>query len=191
MIYKGSFTAVLDACVLYPASLRDLLLRLAKEELYRPKWTDEINNEWKRNLLAKRNDLEEQRLNRTVDLMNKAFSDARITGYKPLISSIDLPDKDDRHVVAAAVRCNADVIITENVSDFPDDKVGPFDIEIQTPDLFIRNLIDLDLNACCRALDKQIRALKRQPKTREEMRDTLINVGLKDSATFLYTHCSN
>lgn len=123
--------------------------------------------------------------------MNKAFSDARVTGYKPLITSVDLPDDNDRHVLAAAIRCNADVIVTENVSDFPDDKVNLFDIEIQTPDQFIRNLIDLDLNACCRALDKQIRSLKKRPKTREEMRDTLFKVGLKESAAFLYTHCGN
>lgn len=101
MIHKGNFTVVLDACVLYPAPVRDILLRLAQENLYRPKWSKEINDEWKRNLLENREDLEEEKIDRTIDVMNKAFADANVDRFKNLICSVELPDPDDRHVVAA------------------------------------------------------------------------------------------
>src|SRR5699024_1436421 len=168
MIYKSTFTAILDACVLYPASLRDLLLRLAAEDLYRPKWTDEINDEWKRNLLENRDDLEEDTLNHTIRLMNNAFRDAKVSNYKKFIEVINLPDPNDRHVLAAAVRCGADLVVTDNLKDFPKAQLSQFDVEAQEPDTFIQNLIDLDTEASCRALKKQREALKNPPKTQEE-----------------------
>ena len=186
MIYKGT---VLDACVLYPASVRDILLRLAAESLYRPKWTADINEEWKRNLLDNREDLDRKSLDKTIDSMNRAFRDAQITGYQGLVQAISLPDPDDRHVVAAAIRCNADLIVTENIRDFPEEKLKQYDIDVQRPDTFILNLIDLDLEACCIAHKKQRKALDRPPKTREEMRDTLSQAGLKESADVLYSDC--
>lgn len=191
MIHRGTFTVVLDACVLYPASVRDILLRLASEDLYRPKWTEEINNEWIRNLLDNREDLNRESLESTIATMNRAFRDAQVTGYQALTEAVTLPDPDDRHVVAAAIRCNADLIVTENLTDFPQDKLAPYDIDIQDPDLFIQNLIDLDLGACCLAFRKQREALNNPPKTREEMRDTLDHAGLEKSAKLLYSNCEN
>jgi|AntRauTorcE11897_2_1112592.scaffolds.fasta_scaffold07057_2 predicted nucleic acid-binding protein len=191
MIYKGTFTVVLDACVLYPAPLRDLLLRLASENLYRPKWTDEINDEWKRNLLKNRKDLDKESLDNTINLMNKAFGDAKVRGYINLIDAIKLPDADDRHVFAAAIRCNADLIVTENLRDFPAEELGQYDIGVQNSDTFIQNLIGLDVEACCRAFRKQREALDNPPKTKEEMRDALQRSGLQESADFLYVNCKN
>jgi predicted nucleic acid-binding protein len=189
MIYKGTFTVILDACVLYPAPLRDLLLRLATEGLYRPKWTDKINDEWKRNLLKNRSDLEEESLNHTIDLMNRTFKDAKVTNYNKLIGVLELPDPDDRHVFAAAIRCGADLIVTENLKDFPKEQISEYDIDVQSPDIFIQHLIDLDWEACCRALVKQKRSLNNPPKTREEMRDTFKQIGIPNSADLLYSEC--
>lgn len=189
MIYKGSFTVVIDACVLYPASLRDLLLRLAAEYLYRPKWTEEINDEWKRNLLGKRNDITSESLDYTIQEMNRAFKDAEIVNYKQLIKAIDLPDSDDEHVLAAAIKCNADLILTENLKDFPEEELAKYEIEAQKPDTFIQNLIDLDLEACCKALSKQREALNNPPQSKEDMRATLQNVGLTSSADLLFEKC--
>jgi predicted nucleic acid-binding protein len=189
MIYKGTFTVILDACVLYPAPLRDLLLRLATEGLYRPKWTDKINDEWKRNLLKNRSDLEEESLNHTIDLMNRTFKDAKVTNYNKLIGVLELPDPDDRHVFAAAIRCGADLIVTENLKDFPKEQLSEYDIDVQSPDIFIQHLIDLDWEACCRALVKQKRSLNNPPKTREEMRDTFKQIGIPNSADLLYSEC--
>ena len=155
MIHKGNFTVLLDACVLYPAPIRDLLLRLADEDLNRPKWTDEINDEWKRNLLRNRVDLDRESLDETIDTMNRAFKDANVRGYSNLVEAITLPDPDDRHVFAVAIRCNADLILTENLKDFPEEELSNYDIEVQRPDNFILNLIDLDLEKCCKAFKKQ------------------------------------
>ncbi|MEZ5001445.1 MAG: hypothetical protein R2730_00295 [Chitinophagales bacterium] len=91
MLHSGNFTAVLDACVLYPAQIRDYLLRLAQANLYNPKWSNEINNEWKKSLLKNRKDLKPKRLDYTIEhirnsgltqtadlLWQLAFSDKRI-----------------------------------------------------------------------------------------------------------------
>ena len=97
------FTVVYDACVLYPAPLRDLLMHLALTDLYRARWSDAIHDEWIRNVLAKRDDLTLQQLERTRQLMNSHVRDSLVTGFEYLIPSIALPDPDDRHVVAAAI----------------------------------------------------------------------------------------
>ena len=95
---------MLDACVLYPAPLRDLLLSLAAAEIYRAKWSQQILDEWTRNLIANRPDLDPQRLQITCTRMNVAVPDSLVTGYEDLIESLELPDPDDRHVLAVAIR---------------------------------------------------------------------------------------
>lgn len=114
------FTVVLDACVLYPAPIRDLLMQLAVTDLFRAKWTDEIHDEWISNLLERRPELSSAQLERTKRLMNENVRDCLVVGYEQLITSIEgLPDPDDRHVVAAAYHCRADAIVTYNLKDFP------------------------------------------------------------------------
>jgi predicted nucleic acid-binding protein len=115
----SQFTAVFDACVLYPAPLRDLLMWLALSGRFRGRWSEQIHDEWKRNLLKNRPDLGLEQLNRTSMLMDLAVPDALVTGHETLIESLALPDPDDRHVLAAAVRCGASVIVTFNEKDFP------------------------------------------------------------------------
>lgn len=100
----SSFTVVFDACVLYPAPLRDFLMHLALTDLFRAKWTDEIHNEWIRSVLKNRPDLTEERLQRTRTLMDSHVRDCLVCGYESLISSLALPDENDRHVLAAAIR---------------------------------------------------------------------------------------
>ncbi len=118
MIHSPKFAAVLDACVLYPAPIRDLLLNLAELDLFKPKWTSFIQDEWLRNLLSNRKDLTREQLNKTIAAMNRAFPDSLVEHFEPLIDSLELPDPKDRHVVAAAIRVNADVIVTANLKDF-------------------------------------------------------------------------
>jgi hypothetical protein len=98
----ANFTAIYDACVLYPASLRDFLLRLAMTELFRARWTDHIHGEWMRSVLNNRKDLTAGQLERTRQLMDQAVPDCLVTDYEDLIDSLELPDPDDRHVLAAA-----------------------------------------------------------------------------------------
>ena len=118
MIYSPRFVVVLDACVLYPAPIRDLLLNLADLEIYSPKWTEIIQDEWIRNLLENRPDLTKSKLARTVKAMNTAFPDAEVHSFEELIEFLELPDENDRHVLAAGITCKADAIITFNIKDF-------------------------------------------------------------------------
>ncbi|UVL47679.1 PIN domain-containing protein [Pseudomonas moraviensis] len=156
----SSFTAVYDACVLYPAPLRDFLMWLALSGLYRARWTQEIHHEWKRNLLKNRSDLTLEQLDRTSQLMNLAIPDACIDGYEDLVSGLTLPDENDRHVLAAAIRCGADVIVTFNLKDFPSCHLAPYGIEAQHPDEFVENLFHLDSAAVVAAAQSQRRQLK-------------------------------
>lgn len=181
MLHSGSYTALLDACVLYPAPLRDILLSLAAKDLFRPKWSQQIQNEWCSNLLDKRPDLSEEQLQYTVDTMNTAFPDANVTGYQSLIVGLILPDQKDRHVLAAAIKSGSDAIITFNLKDFPHADLTDFDIEALHPDDFICNLIDLEPSTSLNALIAQSARLKSPPVKVSELLDTLESIGLRRS----------
>ena len=101
---------------------------LALSGRFRARWSMEIHNEWKRNLLKNRPDLTAAQLDRTSELMDLAIPDACVTGYEMLIEGLSLPDIDDRHVLAAAIRCNASVIVTFNQKDFPSATLAPLGI---------------------------------------------------------------
>lgn len=169
----ASFTAVFDACVLYPAPVRDLLMHLALTDLFRARWTNEIHDEWMRSVLAKRSDLKTEQLERTRDLMNAHVRDCLVAGYESLIPALKLPDPDDRHVLAAAIKCNAAVIVTYNLGDFPDDVLTVYGIEAQHPDEFVVHLLDLAPGEVCRAVKRQRASLRNPPKSVQELLDTL------------------
>lgn len=120
--------------------------------------------------------------------MNEAFPDANTTNYESLIPSLSMPDEDDRHVLAAAIRSNSDVIITLNVKDFPTELTSEHDIEVQTPDFFISNLIDLNWKAAIRAFQNQVRNLKNPPQSDEQVLETLEKNGLITSVQKLRIH---
>jgi predicted nucleic acid-binding protein len=113
-----SFAVVYDACVLYPNVLRDLLIRVAIGHKVRAHWTDQILDEVFENLIENRPDLDRVRLARTRVLMGKALPDAKVTGYESLVPALELPDPDDRHVLAAAIRAGAQMIVTSNLKGF-------------------------------------------------------------------------
>lgn len=182
MIHSPKFIALLDACVLYPAPIRDLLLNLADVELYSPRWTDRIHQEWTRNLLLNRPELTANRLERTIKAMNDAFPDANVVNYEVFIDSLALPDPDDCHVLAAAIRSQADVLVTANLKDFPDTILSLFDLETQHPDEFIANLIDLDSRKALIAFDQQVSYLKKPPMTPGQVLENFKKVGLKVTA---------
>ncbi len=140
-----TFTAVLDACVLYPAPLRDLLLSLAVDGVYRARWTNEIQDEWIRNILVTRPDLSEEKLRRTQQIMNSAIEDCLIFGYQNFTDTLQLPDENDRHVLAAAIVGHADAIVTFNLKDFPESALSIFGIEAIHPDDFV--MLQYDLNS--------------------------------------------
>lgn len=179
------FTVVYDACVLYPAPLRDLLMHLALSNMYRARWSDMIHDEWMRNVLANRQDLTQDQLNQTRHLMNAHVRDCLVTGFEPLIQSIMLPDPDDRHVAAAAVHSGASLIVTFNLKDFPAEALQPFNLAAQHPDDFIVDLLDLHPAGVLEAAASHRRSLKNPPKTADEYLDTLLAQGLTQSVAMM------
>ncbi len=171
-------TAVYDANILYPAPLRDLFIRLAQAGLVRARWTETIHEEWMRNVLKDNPRLSAERLARTRTLMNEAVRDCLVTGYEDLIASLSLPDPDDRHVLAAAIRAGADIIVTYNLTDFPAETLARFDIEALHPDDFLVSLLDLAPGVVCAAVKRQREGLQNPPKTAKELLTTLENQGL-------------
>lgn len=168
-----SFVVVYDANVLYRAPLRDLLLRLAGTRQFQARWTDRILDEAFENLARNRPDLDRTRLLRTRRLICEAVPDCLITGREPLAAGLTLPDVDDCHVLAAAIRAGAQVIVTFNLDDFPANALEPFGVEAQHPDEFVLNVIDLDPGAVVNVCRDQRAALQKPPQTLLEFLDTL------------------
>ena len=179
------FTAFYDANVLYPAELRNMLMHLALAGLFRAKWSADVHEEWISNLLEKRPDLSREKLERTRSLMDKHAEDALVTGYEDLIPGLHLPDPDDRHVLAAAIRGRADVIVTMNLRDFPAGLIAPFGIEAQHPDKFILHLLDLAPGPIVAAAETHRQSLKNPSKTTTEYLETLERQGLSQTASTL------
>jgi len=174
----SNFTAVYDACVLYPAPLRDLLMELALCDIFRARWTSTIHDEWTRNVLINRPDLKPEQLQRTRDLMDRNVRDCLVTGYEPLIDAVTLPDPDDRHVLAAAIRAGADVIVTFNTKDFPAEALQPWGIEAQHPDDFLGFQFELAPQVVCEAARQVRMRLKNPPKSVADYLATLESQGL-------------
>jgi hypothetical protein len=160
-------------------------MQLATTDLFRARWTETIHEEWINALLAKRPDLKKKDLLRTKDLMNQNTRDCIIDGHQSLIETLELPDPNDRHVLAAAIRGRVDVIITFNLKDFPQETLLAYDIEAQHPDEFIAHLIDLEATAVLEAA-KIVRARLNNPaKTAEEYLEILAKQGLSKTVDFL------
>lgn len=180
-----AFTALYDANVLHPPGLRDLLVRLGQTGLFRARWTEQILDEMVHSILRRRPDLDEERLARTRELMCEAVADCMVTGYEPLIDGLTLPDPDDRHVLAAAVRCSAQVIVTANLADFPSEELERFNIEAQGPDQFVLDLVNLAPARVAAVVQQQSAALRKPVRTVEDLLDDLSDNGIPRAAAAL------
>jgi PIN domain-containing protein len=180
-----AFIVLYDACVLYPAPLRDLLIRIAKTRIVRARWTEAILDECFRSILKQRPDLKPEALERTRKLMTQAVPDCLVTGFETLIDGLSLPDPDDRHVLASAIRVGAQAIITFNLTDFPEEKLAPYDIEAKHPDDFVLDTIDLAPAVVAKVVSDQAGVLKTPTRTAGELLDTLQGLGLVRSVAKL------
>jgi PIN domain len=174
-----------DACVLYPAPLRDLLMQLALSDLFQARWTDRIHDEWTRNVAANRPDISPASLARCRKLMDEHVPDCLVTEYEALISTLTLPDLDDRHVLAAAIHGGAGLIVTFNLSDFPASVLGQFHIEAIHPDEFIARLWSEHPDAVLQAMRRHRASLKRPAKSAAEYLATLEQYQLPEMAARL------
>lgn len=169
--------ALLDANVVYPARLRDLLIRLAIAGLYQARWSEQILDECFENLVEDRPDLSEEQLARTRRLMLTALPDAMVSGYEALVEEQDLPDPDDRHVLAAALTANAALLVTANLDDFPAEQM-PAGLSVVSPDGFVVELMNHDLDTVVDVVVAQAAALASPPMSTRQLLDGLEEVGL-------------
>jgi hypothetical protein len=163
-------------------------MHLALTGLFRARWSAEVHEEWISSLLKKRPDLTREKLERTRLLMDKHAADALVTGYEDLIPGLQLPDPGDRHVVAAAIRGRAAVIVTMNLRDFPAGIIAPFGMDAQHPDEFILRLLDVAPETVVAAAQDHRQSLKNPPKTVPEYLDTLERQGLTQTVSVLREH---
>jgi hypothetical protein len=162
--------AIYDACVLFPFMLRDLLVQLAVMEVLRAKWTEEINDEWIRGVLRSHPEITSEQLERTRSLMNAAGRPfgCLVADYQELIPTLELPDPNDRHVLAAAIRGRASIIVTKNLKHFPTDVLSGHEIAVLHPDEFLCRLIDLNSTMVCAAVQACRTRMRNPPRTVEE-----------------------
>ncbi|TIH29287.1 PIN domain-containing protein [Subtercola vilae] len=178
-----TFVVVYDANVLYPSTLRDVLIRAALAGLVQARWTDQILDEVFRNLKANRPDLESAKLNRTRELMTRVVRDAMVTGYEKYIPLVQLErDRDDRHVVAAAIRAGARQIVTFNLRDFPVESLVAWKLEAVHPDDFLLEMCRHDRNEMTRVIG-QVAAGWKGIRTAREVLESLERSGLPETAS--------
>jgi predicted nucleic acid-binding protein len=155
---RADSRVVLDACVLIPMPLADTLLRLAEEpRLYLPKWSHTIMDEVTRNLIQKWN-MPPEKAQRRESELRRHFPEAWVEGFEALIEAMT-NDSKDRHVLAAAVRAHADLIVTYNRRHFPAASLQTWEIEVRGPSAFLRGLYDLDAGLFACKLHEQAAAI--------------------------------
>ena len=163
--------AILDATVLFPIVLCDLLLRCAEAELFRPRWTAEILDELERNVSVR---IGERAARSRVERMRSFFTDATVVGYEWFLPSMTNEIK-DRHVAAAAAAIQANVIVTQNLRDFPVWSMAPFGLRAQSADRFLCDLFTVAPVTLRRLMAEQAAAYRRPSLTVAELTDLLAN----------------
>ena len=163
-------------------------MRLALADLFHARWSDEIHDEWTRNLAKKRPDISPESLARCRTLMDEHSPDSKVTGYERLIPTLVLPDPDDRHVLAAAIHGGANLIVTFNLADFPASALGPYSIEAVHPDDFIAGLLDEAFDVVVEVVRRQREGLKNPPRSAVELLGTLEQCGLEETVSRLRPH---
>lgn len=184
MIHSVRFTVVLDTNVIYPVVIRDLLFWFAHYDLYTPKWSKQIFDEWID--VMQRKEVSGSRIESRIEKANKAFPDALVCNYEPLIEKLTLPDEKDRHVLAAAIRADASLIITHNMKDFPEEELELYGIKAKSPDDFLTDIIDLNAEIAVEAFKEMVQN-KRNPEMDEYlMLNMLRKNGLTQTADYLH-----
>jgi len=185
MIHSVQFIAVLDTNVIYPVIIRDMLLWFAHYDLYTPKWSKHIFDEWFEVMLRK--GVSEDEAKKRIGRMDLAFPDALVQNYEGLIELLNLPDEKDRHVLAAAIKTNAHVIVSNNIKDFPEEVLENYGLKIKTVDDFLTDIIDLNPETAIEAFKEMVLNKKNPDWDEYEVLDSLRRNGLVDTANYLHS----
>lgn len=184
MIHSVRFTAVLDTNVIYPVISRDLLFWFAYYDLYTPKWSKHIFTEWQS--VMERKGVAAQDAMKRVEKANLAFPDALVQNYDGLIKNLELPDENDRHVLAAAIKTNANIIVTNNVKDFPQEYLQSFGLRAKVADDFLTDVIDLNQEQAVAAFKEMVLNKRNPPLDEYEVLNRLRKIDLNDTANYLH-----
>ncbi len=184
MIYSVRFKAVLDTNVIYPVVIRDLLFWFAHYDLYTPKWSAQIFCEWEK--VMERKGIPQNEIYKRVQKANLAFPDALVRNYEGLIPGLNLPDPDDCHVLAAAIKSNANVIVTNNLNDFPQDYLSSFGLNAKSADDFLTDIIDLNHDQAVEAFKEMVLQKKNPESDEYQVLNMLRRSGLNDTANYLH-----
>ncbi|UGT58276.1 PIN domain-containing protein [Nocardia asteroides] len=179
------FSVFFDTCVLHPAYLSDTLLRMADAQMFRPLWSAEVLDELRGSLIDR--DLPADSVDRRIAQMCSAFPDAMVTGYESLVSGMD-NDPKDRHVLAAAVRSGAEVLVTFNIRDFPEHALKAYDLIAITPDEFLLDQLDLYPGLTISTLRVQAAAYRRDPRSVTGLLSILERTGVRVFAAEVRRH---
>jgi predicted nucleic acid-binding protein len=183
MIHSTRFTVVLDTNVIFPIEIRDLLFWFAFYELFTPKWSKHIFDEWEE--VMRRKGIEEAEIKKRTGKANLAFPDALVENYDGLINTLSLPDPKDCHVLAAAIKTNANLIVTNNIKDFPKDYLSTFGLAAKKADDFLTDIIDLNQQEAVQAF-RELVMNRRNPDLDEfEVLEALKRNGLEQTANYL------
>lgn len=172
------FAAFLDACVLVPIAPCDTMLRIADYGAFRPLWSTRVIQEARTALERIHPTIDPSRFQSRFRSMNAAFDDALVKGWEPLENGIELPDPNDRHVAAAALRGRADMIVTQNIKDFPADIMRSLGLQAIRPDDFLLDQFELDQVSTVRVIVEQSSAMVNPPVSPDELLTRLAKGGV-------------
>ena len=184
MIHSVRFTCVLDTNVIYPLWIRDLLLWFAYHELYTPKWSQHIFDEWHAVMI--REEISEDEAIKRTSKVTEAFPDALVQNYEPLIETLSLPDIKDRHVLAAAIKTNANLIVTNNLKHFPREYLSAFGLSVKDADDFFTDIIDLNHEKSIQAFRDLVMNKRNPPFDNYQILDIFRKNGLKNTADYIH-----
>jgi PIN domain len=157
------YAALLDACVLVPNALCDTLLRFAEAGFYRPLWSQQILDEVFSAVCRIHPEIDPARVQHRLDSMSQAFSGANVVGWEAVAAGQDLPDANDRHVLAAAIAGGGQSLVTFNLQDFPEAALGPVGVEARHPDEFLLDQLDLFPSVALDVLVSQAADMSKPP----------------------------
>jgi predicted nucleic acid-binding protein len=185
MIHSVKFTCVLDTNVIYPIAIRDLLLWFAHYDLYTPKWSKHVFDELQE--VMRRKEIKEDIIQQRIQAINTAFPDAMVLNYEELIAGIELPDPNDQHVVAAAIKTNAHIIVINNLKHFPEKILSKYGLYAKKADDFLTDIIDLNNKTAIEAFKELVLHKKNPPLDEFQVLERLRKNGLEETANYLHS----